>query len=99
MRRGSQNRAAVERSSRKLLLFWEERVCEDMENLQNEYGNTIEQGLCVVKYFVMQSAGWFLYRAAPPAALSARFKRQKRRPTATVQSESTTQLSRARLGR
>src|SRR2546421_10036634 len=57
MRRGSQNRAAVERSSRKLLLFWEERVCEDMENLQNEYGNTIGQGLCVVKYFELHSRG------------------------------------------
>src|SRR5438876_5168540 len=57
MRPGSQNRAAVERSSRKLLLFWEERVCEDMENLQNEYGNTIGQGLYVVKYFVLQSRG------------------------------------------
>jgi len=26
-----------------------------MENLQNEYGNTIRPGLCVVKYFVLQS--------------------------------------------
>jgi len=31
-----------------------------MENLQNEYGNTIEQGLCVVKYFVLQSRGTVL---------------------------------------
>src|SRR5882672_12185428 len=98
MRRGSQNRAAVERSSRKLSVCGEEaeEVIGHLFDVREENsGRTVRcQVLCVAEL----RNGSFTARRYQPT-LSAWFKRQKWRQTVTVQGESTAQLRRARLGR